>query len=73
MLRRILRFPGLPLGGGLDLLLVGGAAYLAMQHDQGKHGRPNALCLICWMDKIAPAPTPEAPGDSDPAEPPEQT
>jgi hypothetical protein len=73
MLRRLLRIPGLPLGGGLDLLLVGGAAYLAMQHDQGKHGRPHALCLICWMDKIAPAPAAEAPPDSGPPEPPPES
>jgi|HubBroStandDraft_6_1064221.scaffolds.fasta_scaffold1454132_2 hypothetical protein len=75
MHRRLLRIPGLPLGGGVNLLLVGGAAYLAMQHDQGKHGRPHALCLVCWMDKIAPAPpapAAEAPGEPGPADPPDQ-
>jgi hypothetical protein len=67
MLRRIPRVPGLPLGGGLNLLLVAGAAYFASEHEQGRHQRPHVLCLICWLNKIAP----EASGGSSPA-PPEQ-
>jgi hypothetical protein len=70
MRRRIRIFPMLPFGGGLNVLLVAGAAYLAWQHEQGQHGRPNVLCPICWMNKIAPAP--EAPGGSGPAEPADQ-
>ncbi len=67
---RMPRVPGLPFGGGLNLLLVGGAAYLAWEHQQGRHERPHVLCPLCWLDKIAPAP-----GASDgpsPAGPPEQ-
>ena len=67
MHRRIRRLPGLPLGGGLDLLLVAGAAYFAWEHEQGRHGRPHLLCPICWVSKVAPAP--EASGSSGPAEP----
>ena len=58
MIRRMLRL-GLPVGG-VELVLAGGAAYFAWEHDQGKHGQPHLLCLICWMDKIAPAPEPPA-------------
>jgi hypothetical protein len=54
MHRRIPRFPGLPFGGGLDLLLVAGAAVFAWQHEQGRHERPHPLCLICWLNKVAP-------------------
>jgi hypothetical protein len=68
MLRRIPRMPGLPIGGGPDLLLVAGAAYFAWEHEQGRHQRPHMLCLICWLNKIAP----EASSGSSPAEPPEQ-
>jgi hypothetical protein len=60
--------PGLPFGGGLDLLLVGGAAYFAWEHEQGRHQRPHALCLSCWLNKIAP----DASSGSSSAEPPEQ-
>jgi len=60
MIRRILRL-GLPLGG-LELLLAGGAAYLAWEHDQGRHTQAHLLCPVCWLNKIAPA-----------AEPPEAT
>ncbi len=67
MLRRIPRIPGLPFGGGLNVVLVAGAAYFAWEHDQGRHERPHALCPICWLNKIAPAP--EASSDSGPAEP----
>ena len=68
VLRRIPRVPGLRFGGGLDLLLVGGAAHVAWEHEQGRHQRPHVLCLSCWLNKIAP----ETPGGSSPAEPPEQ-
>jgi len=70
MHRPIPRAPGLPFGGGLNLLLVAGAAYFAWEHEQGRHGRPHALCPLCWLNKIAPAPG--ASGGSSPAEPPEQ-
>jgi hypothetical protein len=69
MFPRIPRVPGLRIGaGGPDLLLIGGAAYFAWEHEQGRHQRPHLLCLICWLNKIAP----EASGGSSPAEPPEQ-
>ena len=51
---RLLRI-GLPVGG-LELVLVGGAAYFAWEHDQGKHAQAHLLCAVCWLDKIAPAP-----------------
>jgi hypothetical protein len=70
MLRRIPRIPGLPFGGGLDVVLVAGAAYFASEHEQGRHERPHVLCPICWLNKIAPAP--EAPSGSSQTEPPEQ-
>jgi len=66
MLRRIPRVPGLPLGP--NLLLVAGAAYFAWEHEQGRHQRLHMLCLICWLDKIAP----EASSGSGPAETPDQ-
>jgi hypothetical protein len=44
---------------GLELLLVGGAAYLAWEHDQGRHEQAHLLCPICWINKIAPATEPE--------------
>ena len=71
---RIPRAPGLPFGGGLNLLLVAGAAYFLWEHEQGRHGQPHLLCPLCWLHKIAPAPTPapEAPGGPGPAEPPQQ-
>jgi len=64
------RAPGLPFGGGLNLLLLAGGAYFVWEHGQGRHGRPQVLCPLCWLDKIAPAPG--ASGGSSPAEPPEQ-
>jgi hypothetical protein len=70
MLRRISRVPGLPFGGGLDVVLVAGAAYFAWEHEQGRHGRPHVLCPVCWLNKIAP--TSEASSRSSQAEPPEQ-
>ena len=67
---RILRAPGLPFGGGLNLVLAAGAAYFVWEHGQGRHGQPHLLCPLCWLDKIDPAPG--ASGGSSPAEPPEQ-
>ena len=67
---RILRAPGLPFGGGLNLVLAAGAAYFVWEHGQGRHGQPHLLCPLCWLDKIAPAPG--ASGGSSPAEPPER-
>lgn len=63
MIRRMLKY-GLPLGGGLELLLVGGAAYFASEHEKGGHVQAHPLCPICWLGKIAPAqePTDGAPG-----------
>jgi hypothetical protein len=56
MIPRLLRF-GLPVGG-LELILAGGAAYLAWEHEQGRHTQAHVLCPICWLNKIAPAPEP---------------
>jgi hypothetical protein len=70
MIRRIPRVPGLPFGGGMNLMLVAGAAYFAWEHEQGRHGTPSLLCPVCWINKIAPAPA--GPSGSSPAEPPEQ-
>ena len=56
MIRRMLKL-GLPVGNGLELVLVGGAAYFAWEHQQGKHTQPHLLCPICWLNKIAPAAT----------------
>ena len=69
MPRRIPRAPGLPFGGGLNLLVVAGAAYFAWER-KGRHGQPHVLCPLCWLNKIAPAAG--ASGGSSPAEPPEQ-
>jgi hypothetical protein len=69
-MHRTPRAPGLPFGGGFNLLLVAGAAYFVWEHGQGRHGQPHALCPLCWLNKISPSP--EAPGGSSPAEPPEQ-
>jgi hypothetical protein len=68
MIRRIPRMPGLPLRGGPDLLLVAGGVYFAWEHEQGRHQRPHLLCLICWLNKVAP----DTSSGSSPAEPPEQ-
>jgi hypothetical protein len=67
MFRRIPRVPGLPLGGGLELLLAAGGAYFAWEHGEGRHAQPHVLCPICWLNKIAPAP--EASESSSQAEP----
>ena len=53
---RMPRAPGLPFGGGLNLVLVAGAAYFVWEHGQGRHGRPHLLCPLCLLDKIAPDP-----------------
>jgi hypothetical protein len=50
------------------MMLAGGAAYFAWEHEQGRHQRPHVLCLSCWLNKIAP----EASSGSSPPEPPEQ-
>lgn len=54
MIRRMPRL-GFPVGG-LELVLAGGAAYLAWEHEKGNHARAHMLCPICWLNKIAPAP-----------------
>ena len=77
MHRRMPRAPGLPFGGGLNLLLVAGAAYFVWEHGQGRHRRPHLLCTVCWLNKVNPAPeatgpAAEATGGPGPAEPPEQ-
>lgn len=56
MIRPLLRL-GLPVGG-LELVLAGGAAYFAWEHEQGRHGRPHLACPICWLNRIAPATEP---------------
>lgn len=57
MIGRMRRY-GLPVGSGLELVLAGGAAYFAWEHQQGRHGQPHMLCPICWLNKIAPATEP---------------
>jgi hypothetical protein len=57
VIRRMMRF-GLPFGGGLELLVIGGAAYLAAEHEKGKHQQAHVLCPICWLNRIAPAAEP---------------
>lgn len=52
------------------MVLVGGAAYFAWEHEQGRHGRPHLLCPACWLNKIAAGPA--ASSGSSQAEPPEQ-
>jgi hypothetical protein len=60
------------LGGGVvNVLLIAGGVYFASEHERGRHERPNLLCPICLLNKIAPAP--EKPGDAGSAEPPEET
>lgn len=54
VLPRIPGIPRLPLGGGPGLLAVGAAAYIAADHDKGKHTRPHPLCAVCWLNKVAP-------------------
>ncbi len=45
---------GLP-AGGLELVLLGGAAFVAWEHEQGRHDQPHLLCPTCWLNRIAPA------------------
>jgi hypothetical protein len=52
------------------LVLFAGAAYFASEHEKGRHGRPNVLCPLCWLNKITPAP--KASAGPRPAEPPQQ-
>jgi hypothetical protein len=65
------RPPGLPFGGGLNLVLAAGAAYFVWEHGKGRHGRAHPLCPLCWLNKVAP--DPGASGEPGPAEPPQQT
>jgi hypothetical protein len=67
---RLPRAPGLPFGGGLNLLLAAGAAFFVWQHGEGRHERQHLLCPLCWLDKVDPAP--QASDGPGPAEPPEQ-
>ena len=70
---RISRAPGLPFGGGLNLLLAVGAAYFVWEHGQERHTRPHPLCPLCWLNKVAPDPgATGGPGGPGPAEPPQQ-
>ena len=63
MIRLMPRF-GIPVGG-LELILAGGAAYLAWEHEQGRHGKANLLCPICWVNRIAPeSQPPERPAEA---------
>jgi hypothetical protein len=67
MRRRLYGF-GMPVGG-MDLLLLGGAAYFAWEHEQGRHSRAHLLCLVCWLNRIAPA---AEPPDGSAAPPPQE-
>ncbi len=58
MIRQLLRL-GLA-SGGLELALVGGAAFFTVEHDQGKHDQPHLACPICWMDRLVPVTTPSS-------------
>jgi len=68
------RIPGLPVlpFGAVSVLLAGGAAHFAWEHEQGLHERGHMLCLICWMNKVAPAADTPG-GDSGPSRPPESS
>jgi hypothetical protein len=67
---RIPRAPGLPFGGGLNLVLMAGGAYFVWEHGQDRHGRPHLLCPVCWLEKADPAPgRPGEPGPAESAEP----
>jgi hypothetical protein len=57
MIRRMPRF-GFTACSGLELVLAGGAAHFAWEHEQGRHTRPHLLCAICWLNRIAPATEP---------------
>jgi hypothetical protein len=77
---RVPRAPGLPFGGGLNLLLVAGGVYFVWEHGQGRHEQPHLMCPLCWLNKAttpaaATAPPAASGGPSEasgPAEPPEQ-
>lgn len=58
MIRLLLKL-GIPVAG-LELALVGGAAYLAVEHDRGKHEQAMPLCPICLLNWLAPPPEPAA-------------
>jgi hypothetical protein len=58
MIRQLLRL-GIS-AGGLELALVGGAAYFTWEHDQGKHEQPSVACPICWMDRLVPVTGPSS-------------
>ena len=66
---RIPGVPGLPFGGGLNLVLAAGAAYFVWEHGQDRHSRPHPLCPLCWLNKVAP--DSGASGEPGPAEPPQ--
>ncbi|HEY3882508.1 MAG TPA: hypothetical protein VGM12_28320, partial [Trebonia sp.] len=63
---RVSRTPGLPFGGGLNVVLLAGGAYFVWEHGQDRHERPHLLCPVCWLERIDPAP--EASGGPGPAE-----
>jgi len=67
---RIFRAPGLPFGGGLNLVLAAGAAYFVWEHGKGRHGRPLLLCPLCVLNKVAP--DPGAAAEPSQPEPPQQ-
>ena len=67
IIRRMPRVPRLPFGGGVNLVLVAAGVYFASEHERGRHGRPNLLCPICLLNKVAPAP--EASGGSSSSDP----
>jgi hypothetical protein len=66
MILRIPRVPGLPGGGGLNLLLLAGGVYFAAEHERGRHTQPHVACPICWLNRIAPPPPDAASGASPP-------
>ncbi len=49
---------GLP-AGGPELILAGGAAYFAWEHEQGRHGQAHMLGPICWLNRLGAARGPE--------------
>jgi hypothetical protein len=61
------RAPGLPFGGGLNAVLVAGAAHFVREHGQGRHGRPHLPGPLRWREKTDPVP--DAHGGPGPAEP----
>lgn len=61
MIRRI---PLGPIFPGWGLLAALGSAYVMWEHQQGRHRESSAVCGLCWLNRIAPASTPEgAPAD----------